>query len=63
MIKCFLNFEHAVVGVFPVIIKSSVNSVSVFFERVLNMKIENTKVRQKDFNSFGFLKINVINQT
>lgn len=46
------------VGVFPVIIKSSVRvCVSVF--RVLSVDFENIKIMHEDFNSFGFLKINI----
>lgn len=55
MIKCFLNFEHAVGGTFPVI-KSSVR-----FCLSVNREIENIKVRKEDFNRLGFLKINTIN--
>lgn len=60
MIKCFLNFEHDGVGVFPVLIKSSVR---IFFSvfQVLDMEIKNIMVRPYGFNSFEFLKINIIN--
>lgn len=59
MIKCFLNAEHDGVGVFPVLIKSSMRIFSVF--QVLDMEIKNIMVRPYGFNSFELLKINIIN--